>query len=152
MAEVIAWVVDETRESRTAGAVGGGSWIREVEAASKAEVNKGRELKLRQSLRVRFQFLPEILILISLLEPSPWLLILENLTIPFVTMLNPWDLCKKQLCIERFLCHINRVKKSKKTKNVYFSLKHPRLWVTVDPRGSCQSCARTGDSIQLLET
>ena len=49
-AEVIAWVVDETRESSSTGAVGGGSWIREVEAASKAEVNKGRERRERVNL------------------------------------------------------------------------------------------------------
>jgi len=50
MAEVIAWVVDETRESSSTGEVGGGSWIREVEAASKAEVNKGRERRERVNL------------------------------------------------------------------------------------------------------
>jgi len=47
---VIAWVVDETRQSSSAGAVGGASWIREVEAASKAEVNKGRERHERVNL------------------------------------------------------------------------------------------------------
>jgi hypothetical protein len=50
MAEMIAWVVDETRESSSAGAVGGGSWIREVEAASKAEVNKRMERRERVNL------------------------------------------------------------------------------------------------------
>jgi hypothetical protein len=50
MAEVIVWVVDETRESSSAEAVGGGSWIREVEAASKAEVKKGRQRRERVNL------------------------------------------------------------------------------------------------------
>jgi hypothetical protein len=50
MAEVIAWVVDETRESSSAGEVGGESWIKEVEAASKAKVNKGRERRERVNL------------------------------------------------------------------------------------------------------